>query len=90
MPTLATLGLLTFLIGAGFALQIVKGGVRGGNAVLAYNATMLIFGILIMKGPSNGGTWSARMVQFAIACTFAVGMMTLLWPRMTRTRREAS
>jgi len=81
-PSLATLALITFLIGAGFALQIVKGGVRGGNALLAYNATMVIFGLALLKGPSNSGTWGARVVQFAIACLFAVGMMRLLWPHV--------
>ena len=74
-PSLMTLALITFLIGFGFALQIVKGGVRGGNALLAYNATMVIFGLALLKGPANSGTWGARVVQFAIACTFAVGMM---------------
>src|SRR4030095_14803980 len=33
-PTLATLALITFLIGMGFALQIAQGGVRGGNALI--------------------------------------------------------
>lgn len=85
-PSLATLGLITFLIGVAFAVQIVKGGAWGGNALLAYNATMIIFGLAILKGPSNSGTWGARVVQFAIACIFAVGMMRLLLPR-ARTRR---
>jgi len=80
-PSLATLALITFIIGFGFALQIVKGGVRGGNALIAYNATMVILGLALLKGPSNSGTWGARVVQFTIACTFAVGMMRLLWPR---------
>jgi len=86
-PSLATLALITFLIGVGFALQIVKGGVRGGNALLAYNAAMVIFGLALLKGPSNSGTWGARVVQFGIACTFAVGMMRLLWPRLKSRRR---
>jgi hypothetical protein len=80
-PSLATLALITFIIGFGFALQIVKGGVRGGNALIAYNATMVILGLALLKGPANSGTWGARVVQFTIACTFAVGMMRLLWPR---------
>jgi hypothetical protein len=79
-PSLMSLALITFLIGIGFALQIAKGGVRGGNALLAYNATMVIFGLALLKGPANSGTWGARVVQFAIACTFAVGMMRLLLP----------
>ena len=88
-PSLATLALITFLIGLGFAVQIAKGGVRGGNALLAYNATMVIFGLALLKGPANSGTWGARVVQFAIAVTFAVGMMRLLWPRLKRGPRVA-
>jgi hypothetical protein len=83
-PSLVSLALITFIIGFGFALQIAKGGVRGGNALLAYNATMVIFGLALLKGPSNSGTWGARVVQFAIATIFAVGMMRLLWPRLKR------
>ena len=83
-PSLASLGLITFIIGFGFATQIVIGGPRGGNALLAYNATMVIFGLALLKGQDNSGTWGARVVQFAIACTFAVGMMKLLWPRLNR------
>jgi hypothetical protein len=89
-PSLATLALITFLIGIGFADQIVKGGVRGGNALLAYNATMVIFGLALLKGPANSGTWGARVVQFAIAVTFAVGMMRLLMPLAKRKPRAAS
>ena len=88
-PSLATLALITFIIGSGFALQIVKGGVRGGNALIAYNATMVILGLALLKGPANSGTWGARVVQFAIACTFAIGMMYLLLPRLKRVPRAA-
>jgi hypothetical protein len=88
-PSLATLTLITFLIGCGFALQIVKGGVSGGNALLGYNAAMIIFGLALLKGPANSGTWGSRVVQFAIACTFAVGMMSLLWRRVKPVRRSA-
>lgn len=83
-PTLASLALITFIVGFGFAQVIVKGGVRGGNALLAYNATMVIFGLALLKGPANSGTWAARVVQFGIAVLFAVGMMSLLWPRLKR------
>ena len=88
-PSLATLALIVFTIGFGFALQIAKGGVRGGNALIGYNAAMVIFGLALLKGPANSGTWGARVVQFAIACIFAVGMMTLLWPRKPRPKQPA-
>jgi len=89
-PSLASLALITFLIGVGFAQQIVKGGERGGNALLAYNATMVIFGLALLKGPANSGTWGARVVQFAIACIFAVGMMRLLMPLAKPRHRHSS
>lgn len=85
-PSLAALALITFMVGAGFGSVIVKGGPRGGAALVAYNATMVIFGLALLKGPANSGTWGARVVQFTIACSFAVGMMTLLLP-LTRGRR---
>lgn len=83
-PSIASLALITFIIGFGFALVIVNGGVRGGNALIGYNATMVIFGLALLKGPSNSGTWGARVVQFGIACTFAAGMMYLLLPLAKR------
>lgn len=88
-PSLSTLALITFLIGAGFGSVIVKGGARGGGALVGYNATMVIFGLALLKGPSNSGTWGARIVQFGIACTFAIGMMTLLWP-LTKRRSSST
>jgi hypothetical protein len=90
VPSLASLALITFLIGVGFAQQIVKGGVRGGNALLAYNAAMVIFGLALLKGPANSGTWGARVVQFAIATAFAVGMMRLLMPLAKPRHRGGS
>ena len=79
--------MIAFINGIGFCQQIVKGGVRGGNALLAYNAAMVILGLALLKGPSNSGTWGARMVQFGIACIFAVAMMRLLMP-LTKRRRS--
>ena len=88
-PNLVTFGLLTFLLSFAFARQIAKGGVWGGNALLAFNATMVIFGLLVLKGESNSGTWGSRVVQFGIACVFVVGMMKLLWPRLKQRRIAA-
>jgi hypothetical protein len=88
-PSLTALALITFLIGAGFGSIIVRGGPRGGGALVAYNATMVIFGLALLKGPSNSGTWGSRVVQFAIACTLAVGMMSLLMPLASRRRTSS-
>jgi len=88
-PSIGVLALITFIIGIAFGDQIVKGGVRGGNALLAYNATMVIFGLALLKGAGNSGTWGARVVQFAIAVIFAVGMMRLLMPLARRAPRPS-
>lgn len=80
-PSLATLALITFIMTFGFGSIISKGGPRGGAALLGFNATMIIFGLAILKGPDNEGVWGARVFQFMIAILFAIGMMTLLMPR---------
>lgn len=88
-PNLATFALIIFIISFGFAVQIAKGGATGGNALLAFNATMVVLGLFILKGPANSGTLSARLIQFMIACTFAVGMMALLWRRKPQAESSA-
>lgn len=85
-PTLLAFALITFILSVWFGAMIAKGGIRGSNAELAFNATMIIFGLFILKGDSNAGTWFARIIQFMIGCSFAVGMMALLWPRLEKRR----
>ena len=85
-PTLVTFALIVFILSMWFGYQISKGGVRGSNAELAFNATMVIFGLFLLKGDTNAGAWFARMVQFFIGCSFAVGMMALFWPRLEKRR----
>ncbi len=87
-PTLVSFALITFILSVWFGVMIAKGGVRGSNAELAFNATMIIFGLFILKGDSNAGAWFARIVQFIIGCSFAVGMMALLWPRLEKRRAK--
>jgi hypothetical protein len=89
-PSLATLTLITFLIGFMFGREVVKGGAHGGAALIAYNAAMVIFGLALLKGTSNSGIWQARVFQFAVATLFAVGMMTLLFPRLQKRSARSS
>ena len=89
-PTLVTFALITFILSVWFGLLIARGGVKGSNAELAFNATMVIFGLFILKGDANAGAWSARIVQFFIGCSFAVGMMALLWPRLEARRAKVA
>jgi hypothetical protein len=35
----------------------------------------------LMSDEGTFGVWVTRMTQFVIAGAFAIGMMTLLWPR---------
>jgi len=89
-PSLATLALILFVIAVGFSNLIVDGGIRGGNALLSYNMAVVIFGLALLKGADNAGVWITRLLQFGIACAFAVGMMQVLWPRMlARSRGRA-
>lgn len=80
-PNLLNFALIVFIITFGFATIISKGGQRAGAALLGFNATMVIFGLAVLKGPGNEGVWGARVFQFMIAVLFAIGMMTLLMPR---------
>ena len=80
-PSLATFALITFIVTFGFGHFISKGGPKAGAALLGFNATMIIFGLAILKGPANEGVWGARVFQFMIAVLFAIGMMYLLMPR---------
>ena len=85
-PTLINFALITFILSMWFGFMISRGGIKGSNAELAFNATMIIFGLFILKGDANAGSWSARIIQFVIGCSLAVGMMALLWPRLEKRR----
>jgi len=88
-PTLVTFALIVFLLSLWFGVRIAQGGAAGSNAELGFNATMIIFGIFILKSDANAGAWSARIVQFVIGCSFAIGMMMLLWPRVKGRQARA-
>jgi len=80
-PSLVTLALLTFLIAIAFAIRIGKGGPGAAIALLTCNSTLIILGTAISDPSSSSGVWITRLLQFALACTFAVSMMILVWPR---------
>jgi Protein of unknown function (DUF2955) len=89
-PSLPSFALITFIINFGFASIISKGGARAGAALLGFNATMIIFGLAILKGPANEGVWGARVFQFMVAVLFAIGMMTLLMPPAKEERTRSN
>lgn len=80
-PNLATFALIVFIINFAFGSFVSKGGPKAGAGLLGFNATMIIFGLAVLKGPGNEGVWGARVFQFMIAVTFAICMMILLMPK---------
>ena len=82
-PSLFTLAGITFAIGVAFARRIEKGGAGGTVAMITFNQAIIMLSLGLIPGPSNAGIWASRVLQFAIAYAFAVGMMYLLLPRAT-------
>jgi len=92
-PSLVTLALLIFLIAIVFAIRIDKGGPRAAVALLTCNSTLIILGTAISDPSSSSGVWITRLLQFALACTFAISMMILVWggapqPDTTSSKRD--
>lgn len=84
--SLTTLAVLTFLFALGYAVRIEKGGPAAAIAVIACNTSLIILTTMIATATTSSGAWAARLVQFAIACAFAIAMMVLVWggkPRKT-------
>jgi len=80
-PSLVTLALITFPIAIAFAIRIGKGGSGAAIALMTCNSTLIILGTAISDPSSSSGVWITRLLQFALACTFAISMMILVWPR---------
>ena len=89
VPSLAVLALIAFLIALVFAGPVERGGPRGAVALITFNQAMVLFSLAIAPGGSSSGLWLTRLVQFGIACTFAVGMMSLLFPPLKSATRNA-
>jgi Protein of unknown function (DUF2955)/Fusaric acid resistance protein-like len=81
-PSLTTLTLITFLVALLFAVRIARGGPAAAVGLITFNQAMVLFSLSLAPGGSSGSLWLTRLVQFAIAVTFAVGMMSLLFPRL--------
>jgi len=87
-PSLVTLALITFLIASAFAIRVDKGGPGAAIALLTCNSSLIILSTAIANPSASSGVWLTRLLQFALACLFAIGMMSLVWrnkpqPRMT-------
>jgi hypothetical protein len=83
-PTLPFLALMLLIALAAFGSRIAAGGPGGATATIAANAMLIVLGSAIADGPGSISVWLVRLLQFALAGAFAVGMMSLLWHRVVR------
>lgn len=85
VPSLPGLAVITFLIALAFAVRIERGGPGGAIGLITFNQAIVLFSLSLAPGGASTGLWLTRLVQFGMACLFAVGMMTLLWSRKPRS-----
>jgi hypothetical protein len=83
-PSLPTLGLITFLMTSVFAIRIDQGGSGAALALLTCNSSLIILSTAIADPMSSSGVWATRLFQFALACLFAIGMMSVVWGARAR------
>jgi hypothetical protein len=81
-PSLPVLALVAFFIALPFAVRIEQGGPRGAVALVTFNQAMIMFSLSLAPGGASPSLWTSRLIQFGVASIFAVGMMSLLWPRL--------
>ena len=87
-PSLLALALISFLVALLFAIRIERGGPGGVVGLITFNQAVVLFSLSLMPGGSSPHLWLTRLVQFGIACTFAVGMMSLLFPLLNSLERR--
>ena len=87
-PSLAALALISFLVALLFAVRIGRGGPGEAVGLITFNQAIVLFSLSLAPGGSSPGLWMTRLVQFGIACTFAVGMMSLLFPLLNSVARR--
>ena len=89
-PSLITLALITFLIAAAFAIRIDKGGPGAAIALLTCNSALIILSTALANPSASSGVWITRLLQFALACLFAIGMMSLVWNKKPTNPKPTS
>lgn len=82
-PSLFTLALIALLVASLFAPWVLRGGPAGAVGLITFNQWLVIFGLALSDG-SQSGLWATRLFQFAVACIFAIGMKSLLFPLLHR------
>ena len=87
-PSLPVLALITFFLAMLFAVPIERGGPAGGVSLVTFNQAIVLLSLALVPGGSSTGLWMTRLIQFGIAAVFAVGMMSLLFPRLQVLMRE--
>jgi hypothetical protein len=80
-PSLIALTLLTALTALVYGWRISAADRLAPVVLVACNATLIVLTSSLMSDEGTFGVWVTRMTQFVIAGAFAIGMMTLLWPR---------
>jgi hypothetical protein len=83
-PSLAALTAITLIVALLFAQRMEHGGPGAAVSLITLNQTIIMFSLSLLPGSSSPGIWASRLLQFAIACAFAIGMMVLLLPRRNR------
>lgn len=86
-PSLPFLALLLFVVLLAFGQRIGAGGPSASVALIACNAMLIILSSAIASGPGTLSIWLTRLLQFALAGAFAVGMMNLIWHRSAPKHR---
>ena len=89
-PSLLSLALVSFIIALLFAIRMDRGGPSATVGLITFNQTIVLLSLALMPGPTSPGLWMTRLVQFGIACLFAIGMMTLVMPRVMAKARPAT
>jgi hypothetical protein len=80
-PSVITLTLLVLAAALLFGWQITSPHPLAPVAVVAFNATLIVFSSSLLTDNGTFAIWITRLMQFLFACAFAVGMMVLFWPR---------